>query len=278
VPVRHATSVVARAIAAAPVLGAVSVSVGATPAAARRAGCVAPPVAHRGDSSRAPENTIPAFRKALREGAVRLEVDVRFTADDVPVAMHDATVRRTTDGNGRVADLRLGDVRSLDAGSWFAPQYAGVRVPTLFQVLRFGRSRGAWFLVELKVRPTTQQMHNFLNRLRWLGMLPRVKVTSFDAQTVLDVRAAQPGLATALIDARGFRPPQDVLRYGRTYLVHYWSVTRARSDQWRAAGIEVRPWTVNRVAGWKRMAYDGAGPVITDRPKRYVSWARSFCS
>ncbi len=277
-PIRRATSVLARALAAVLVVGTASVAVGAGPAAARGGGCVPPPVAHRGDSSRAPENTIPAFRKALRAGAVRLEVDVRFTDDDVPVAMHDASVRRTTSGSGRVADLRLGDLRSLDAGSWFAPRYAGVRVPTLFQVLRFGRSRGAWFLVELKVRPTTQQMHNFLNRLRWLGMLHRVRVTSFDAQTVLDVRAAQPGLATALIDSRGFRAPDDVLRYGRTYLVHYWSVTRARADRWRAAGIEVRPWTVNTVAGWRRMAHDHAGPVITDRPRRYLSWARSVCS
>lgn len=250
---------------------------GAAPASART-GCVPPPVAHRGDSARAPENTIPAFRKALRVGAIRLEVDVRFTADDVPVAMHDATVGRTTDGRGRVADLRLGDLRALDAGSWFSPRYAGVKVPTLFQVLDFGRTRGAWFLVELKTRPTPQQMDTFLNRLRWLGMLNRVKVTSFDEQTILDVRAAQPGLATAVIDTPGYRSPESVLQFGDTYVVHYWSVTRERVARWEAAGIEVRPWTVDTVAGWKRMAHDGSGPVITDRPKAYRSWARSVCS
>ena len=250
---------------------------GAAPASART-GCVPPPVAHRGDSARAPENTIAAFRKALRVGAIRLEVDVRFTADDVPVAMHDATVGRTTDGRGRVADLRLGDLRALDAGSWFSPRYAGVKVPTLFQVLDFGRTRGAWFLVELKTRPTAQQMDSFLNRLRWLGMLNRVKVTSFDEQTILDVRAAQPGLATAVIDTPGYRSPESVLQFGDTYVVHYWSVTRERVARWEAAGIEVRPWTVDTVAGWKRMAHDESGPVITDRPKAYRSWARSVCS
>jgi glycerophosphoryl diester phosphodiesterase len=277
VPVRHHARLLASTLCVVLTVLASTLTVGAAPAAART-GCVPPPVAHRGDSARAPENTIPAFRKALRAGAIRLEVDIRFTADDVPVAMHDATVRRTTDGRGHVSDLRLGELRRLDAGSWFGRRFAGVKVPTMFQVLDFGRTRGAWFLVELKTRPTRQQMHNFLNRLRWLGMLDRVKVTSFDEQTVLDVRAAQPGLATAVIDGRGYRSPSSVLRYGRTYVVHYWSVTKRRAARWRAAGIDVRPWTVDSVAGWKRMAYDRSGPVITDRPKDYLSWARSVCS
>lgn len=60
-----------------------------------------PPVAHRGDSARAPENTLPAFALALSGGVRRLELDVRFTAGDVPVVLHDPTVDRTTDGTGR---------------------------------------------------------------------------------------------------------------------------------------------------------------------------------
>jgi glycerophosphoryl diester phosphodiesterase len=239
---------------------------------------VAPPVAHRGDSERAPENTLPAYRKALRAGVWRLELDVRFTADNVPVLMHDATVGRTTDGSGRVAAMPLSQVRQLDAGSWFSHDYAGVRVPTLYQVLKYGRSRGAYFLVELKPRPTRQQMDNFLNRLRWLGMLQRVQVTSFDEQTILDVQAAQPGLRTALIDINTYRSPESVLQYGRTYIVNYNSVTQVRAQRWRGAGIEIRPWTVDSPRLWRRMAYDESGPVITNRPTSYLSWARSVCS
>src|SRR4029079_17552518 len=73
----------AAALAVAAVAGAVPASAGTS--------CVPPPVAHRGDSARAPENTLPAFRKALGAGARRLELDVRFTAGDVPVVMHDPT-------------------------------------------------------------------------------------------------------------------------------------------------------------------------------------------
>jgi len=253
--------------------------IGAAPVeAAGSTGCVPPPIAHRGDSARAPENTLPAFRKALRLGVKRLELDVRFTADGNPVLMHDPTVDRTTTGTGPVESLSLADLRTLDAGSWFSDAYAGVKVPTLYEVLELGRTRGATFLVELKTRPTPQQMDTFLNRFRWLGVLDRVRVMSFDEQTVLDVRAAQPGLLTAIIDNPTFRQPDSVLRYGSTYVVHQWSVTEERASQWRAAGIEVRPWTVDTVRAWRRMATDQVAATITNRPKRYLSWARSVCS
>ena len=264
------------------VLGLATVAAGlvaqASPGAAATASCVAPPVAHRGDSERAPENTLPAYRKALNAGVRLLEVDVRFTADDVPVLMHDATVDRTTDGSGEVAGFTLAQIRSLDAGSWFSGDFAGVKVPTLESVLDLGRRNGADFLVELKPRPTAQQMDEFLNRIRWLGMLERVRVTSFDEATILDVRAAQPGLRTALIDNPRYRAPGSVLRYGQTYLAHHQSVTEERMRRWKRAGITVRPWTVDSWRVWRRMAWDDSGPVITNRPRSYLAWARVFCS
>jgi glycerophosphoryl diester phosphodiesterase len=251
--------------------------IGAAPAQARGAGCVAPPVAHRGDSARAPENTLPAYRKALRLGVRRLEVDVRFTADGVPVLMHDPTVDRTTDGTGEIAAMSLSEVRSLDAGSWFSADFSGVKVPTLYQVLAYGRSRRATFMVELKTRPTPDQMQALLDRFDWLDMSGRVDVTSFDEQTILDVRAAAPSLRTAIIDHPRWRSPASVLRFGRTYVVNYYSVTKNRARKWRRAGIEIRPWTVNAWRSWRRMARDGSGPVVTDDPKRYLAWARVYC-
>lgn len=261
---------------AALVTSTLAAAVGPAPAIAG-VGCAPPPVAHRGDSARAPENTLPAFRRALRVGVRQLEVDVRFTLGDVPVAMHDETVDRTTDGRGRVADLTLEQVRSLDAGRWFASRYRGTRVPTLYEVLDHGRTRKAFYLVELKVRPTSAQMAAFLQRLDWLGMRSRVRVTSFDTATIADVRAAAPGLRTALIDRPRYRRPASVLRFGSTYLVHQYSLTDQRSKRWRRAGIALRPWTVNSPHAWRRMARGGAEAVITDRPKRYLAWARAYC-
>ncbi len=92
-------------------------------------------VAHRGASRHAPENTLAAFRKAIELGADLIEFDVRQTRDGHLVVMHDDTVDRTTDGRGRVSQMTLEEIRKLDAGSWFGPQFKGERVPTLDEAL-----------------------------------------------------------------------------------------------------------------------------------------------
>ena len=91
--------------------------------------------AHRGDVRHAPENTLPAFQSAVEKGAHMIEFDVAPTRDGKLVLMHDATVDRTTDGTGRVDALSFAEIRALDAGAWFGPDFAGTRVPTLEEAL-----------------------------------------------------------------------------------------------------------------------------------------------
>jgi glycerophosphoryl diester phosphodiesterase len=259
------------------VAGLVAGSLWSAPPAAAGTSCVPPPVAHRGDSARAPENTYPAFAKALAAGVRRLELDVRFTNGDVPVLMHDETVDRTTNGTGAVSALTLDQIRALDAGSWFGKQYRGTRVPTLFDILKLARSKDASVMVELKTLPTDAQMRQFLGRVRGLSMGRHIIVTSFGEDIIAAVRAAAPDLRTAIIDNPGYRQAASVLQFGRTYVVNAWSVTAARTATWRKAGISVRPWTVDSEKGWSRMAYDKAGAVITNRPASYLTWARHRC-
>jgi glycerophosphoryl diester phosphodiesterase len=104
------------------------------------AALAAPPVstrasAHRGDSKAAPENPLPAIESAVRKGAHQIEFDVKFTADRHLVLMHDTTVNRTTNGHGPIAGLTFSQIRALDAGSWFSPRFAGLRVPTFQEAL-----------------------------------------------------------------------------------------------------------------------------------------------
>ncbi len=91
--------------------------------------------AHRGDVAQAPENTLAAIRSAVEKGAHQIELDVHITCDGHLVLMHDHTVDRSTDGNGAVPELDFATVRALDAGSWFAPEFTGERVPTLREAL-----------------------------------------------------------------------------------------------------------------------------------------------
>lgn len=92
-------------------------------------------VAHRGASSYAPENTMPAFEKSVDMKAEMLEVDVQMSKDGELVVIHDHTIDRTTDGRGAVKDLTYEEIRNLDAGNHFSKEFAGEKIPTLSEVL-----------------------------------------------------------------------------------------------------------------------------------------------
>lgn len=110
-------------------------------------------VAHRGDALRAPENTFPAFDRALTVGADVIELDVQLCSDGTPVVIHDDRVDRTTSGGGRVRSHSRAELTKLDAGSWFDPSFADATIPTLEEVLAWAAARSVRLLVELKTHP-----------------------------------------------------------------------------------------------------------------------------
>ena len=101
---------------------------------------------HKGDSGRAPENTLRAISQALDEGARYIEIDLQLTKDGVAVAMHDPTVDRTTNGSGDVREFTRARLRFLDAGSWFHPIFTGERIPSLAEVLTLCKGRARVYL------------------------------------------------------------------------------------------------------------------------------------
>ena len=92
-------------------------------------------VAHRGASGNYPENTLIAFQKALEIGVDEIELDLYLTKDDHLIVMHDATVDRTTDGTGAIAELTLTEIKTLDAGRVFGERFRDERVPTWEEAL-----------------------------------------------------------------------------------------------------------------------------------------------
>jgi glycerophosphoryl diester phosphodiesterase len=124
-------------------------------------------ISHRGATPFAPENTVSAFRKAVEIGADLVEMDVRETRDGHMVIMHDETVNRTTNGQGRVTDLTLAEIRKLDAGSWFDKKFAGERVPTLEEALD---SLGGQALPDIDFKAgTPEKLVSVLDKFRLLG-------------------------------------------------------------------------------------------------------------
>lgn len=134
-------------------------------------------VAHRGLLKHAPENTLANFRACL-ELRIGFEFDVERTKDGHLVCIHDSTVDRTTDGTGKVSELTLAQVRDLDAGSWFAPAFAGEKVPTVDDVLQLVaefRQQNVLIAVDLKAENVGQEVvrlaeqHEVLHRLLFIG-------------------------------------------------------------------------------------------------------------
>jgi len=98
-------------------------------------------IAHRGALRRAPQNTLPATRETIALGLDYVEVDLQTTADGLLVDIHNGEVDGTTNGHGRVRDLRYAQIRGLDAGSWFSPKFKGVHIPLLGEVLALAKGR-----------------------------------------------------------------------------------------------------------------------------------------
>jgi len=92
-------------------------------------------IAHRGDSANAPENTMAAFDAAVQQGFLHFETDAQLTADGQVVILHDEQLGRTNNGSGTAAHHTLQQLQQLDAGNWFAEQFAGLRIPTLQDIL-----------------------------------------------------------------------------------------------------------------------------------------------
>lgn len=105
--------------------------------------------AHRGGAATRPENTLAAFREAVRIGAQQIEFDVRASADGHVVVIHDASLDRTTDGHGRVSRASWAGLRRLDAGSWMDARFAGERLPSLEEALSV-MPRDVWINVQIK--------------------------------------------------------------------------------------------------------------------------------
>lgn len=142
-------------------------------------------VCHRGANRIAPENTLPALECALAAGFDYIEVDLHITADNEIVVIHDPTLERTTDGTGLVTQRRASDLRTLDAGAWFDPFFAGTRIPTLDEVLDLLGKYNARAYLEFKSAPPAV----VLEQVERAGMLDRVFFWSFNRDFLVALRA-----------------------------------------------------------------------------------------
>jgi glycerophosphoryl diester phosphodiesterase len=236
-------------------------------------------IAHRGNSSVAPQNTLAAFEAAWRSGAHSIELDVQLTADGEVVIIHDDTADATTDGTGAISAQDLAAVRALDAGSWFSPAYAGQRIPTLAEVVDFLiRRPGIDLLLEIKGSWTVDQVRLVTGPLAAAGLFDRIIGQSFWPETVAALAEAAPSLRRGLlvfgvdsVDALLTQCAElDVMTCnpaGPLLIEHPDLVERLHG-----AGLRTMVWTLDEPEHWAAAVSAGVDAIITDRPDRLAGY------
>ena len=110
--------------------------------------------AHRGDRVNCPENTMPAFERAVAFGADMIETDVHMTKDGELILLHDRNTQRTTGHEGLTDQMTLAQIKTLDAGGWFSPEFQNTPVPTVAEFIAFIKDKPTMINWELKDYPT----------------------------------------------------------------------------------------------------------------------------
>ena len=230
-------------------------------------------IAHRGASGNAPENTLAAFKKAVALGATFIETDLQLSRDARFVAIHDATVNRTTNGQGAVHEMTLADLRRLDAGSWFGSEFAGERIPTLEEIFEFSKKNDVVFYLEIKPVGSWGGEHALIGALRESGEIPRTVVISFDAAILLSLRNIEPTLMTGLLYDGLIENPLDkaVAIGARQLAVRGDLVTPAMLAEAQKKDLQVVCWTVNHPAHMRMLMAAGVDGIMTDYPERLTT-------
>ncbi|WP_147804948.1 glycerophosphodiester phosphodiesterase family protein [Alkalicoccus halolimnae] len=228
--------------------------------------------AHRGYSSKYPENTMLAFRKAVEAGAEGIELDIQLTQDRELAVIHDSTLDRTTDGSGLVREKTLKELNRYSAGSLVNPLYREEKVPSLEEVLRWAQKKELTLNIELKHDPEDREIiaEELLRLLQVLPQKNSTIVSSFDHEALAYIKESEEHIVTAalslglLIDTAAYLKKYNIEGF------HYYYPMLSSKDVKKLLhhGVKMRPFTVNDAESLKECYQSGCTAVITDDPHR----------
>jgi len=221
-------------------------------------------IAHRGAAAYAPENTLAAVEKALQQKAHYVEIDVQETVDGELVVAHDSDFMKVANVGRKVWDATWAELQEIDIGSWFAPEFAGERVPHLRDVLERARGRGR-VTIELKYYGHAQQLEQrVIDLVEQVGAADQVILMSLDYDGIRKVRALRPDWTVGLLTAKAVG---DLTELDADFLaVNVGLATRRFVRRAHARGKEVYVWTVDDPVRMFQMLNLGVDGLITNRP------------
>ena len=232
-------------------------------------------IAHRGASAYYPENTMAAFEAALEMNAEMIELDVMMTGDGVPVVFHDALLDDHTNGSGFIWDYSLNELRKLDAGSWFDEKFAGQKIPTLEEVIKFAAGKIA-LNIEIKTEAVTDKIEEgveqkSLELVKKYGMEEHVLFSSFDYRAVAHLKKLDPRIPVALLynnrKSNGKLPHQLVEQLkADAFNCSFRQLRKKWVRNLNEHNIPHFIYTVNSKRKMKSLYRSGVTGIFTDRP------------
>lgn len=232
-------------------------------------------LAHRGANKVAPQNTLPAFEKALEFKADGLETDVHLSKDGHIVICHNYTIDETSNGKGLVSEMTLSQLKAFDFGSYFGNEFKGVTLPTLPELLDITKEMS---LINIEIKPpktdcdlvkkVVEEIHNY-------GIVENSIVSCFDPECIRLVKEIDSNVKTGLLyedDQLG----NEIMTFGVAKYCsqlkadaahpHRKLITHKEVLELHNLGIAVNPWTVNLEEEIIRLTQWGCDALISDVP------------
>ena len=219
-------------------------------------------VAHRGYSTIAPEDTIPAYRLAKEMGFTYVECDVAFTADGVAVLLHDETIDRTSNGSGKISELTYEEVLKYDFGSWKSAEYAGTKILSFEDFIALCKELEVHPYIELKNTATYTQdnVNALVNVVKEYGMSNNCTWISFKSTYLEYVKnaddTARLGFVQSAKITQSLINKAIALRTEKNEVfldIHYSFLTEDNVLLAALNGVAVETWTVNSAATLKKL-------------------------
>ena len=251
---------------------------------------------HRGARARLPENTIPAFEYAIKEGANAIELDLQVTKDNILVVSHDPTLHPPIctgpQPSAVIRQLTAAQLREWDCGAVKNPGYPqqqavpGTRLPTFDEVLKLA-SRGNFdFNIEMKSYPERPEYtpapdeyaKMVWDRVRAHKLEKRAIVQSFDWRTLVALRKIAPDVRISALTEKDTRAYAEIAKdAGNAQIVapQYGLVTPEKVAAAHAAGLQVVPWTANTVEVWDKLIAAKVDGIISDDPAALIAHLKS---
>ena len=225
--------------------------------------------AHRGSSTRAPENTLSAIRQAIADQADYAEIDVQETLDGVIVVLHDSDLMRVTGKKLNIWETAFAEVRELDAGIWFSPEFAGEKIPTLEEAIGVAQDR-IKLNIELKFNGHNQGLtERVVSIIQKEDFTDQCIITSMNYQELLKVKELDNRIKTGFIFFEAIGRVYDF--EADLFSIFTKKATESFISKSRNRKKEVHVWLVNDPEAMEHFIYLGVDNIITDYPAKLVS-------